>query len=1015
MKINRRLLLLLLIIPFFKNCLENQVYAESLVERTNIATLKEPEQFNESASNRENSVDTLPFTESPYVTWLDKTGNYVKGKSLPTLDEVLVLKYAGKDLVDDTTINGSMWSGRNVTLDKNSVITVKNAGIYRGTPITLKIKLLGAKNTIQRGAEDASLDFLTYYDNMNLELTVLDDEGQEVLTNILVPVKKKTPSANSELFMGSSELANVIVEDDPIFDELNVTKFPENTQKYSVQWPQKSSSTYTFNFLYQNSKQLHGGVSIEGDGYTFSLLDKKAKVITPVKYQQPDILPETDDSGKKILGSITQFLPQEPSEKYYTDLTVTVNTNGYNQWIDEADFWNQIKIVDKDGKDYSNDPNITKSIDKSNNTFSVTYKKSLLEKLGTTSDNSLVIKMALSLDGKNTKLQSILNQEDDYFYIPIEVKNNLSDKIIQKELLTKNTNIQLADSAYVTWLDKAGNYVKGKALPALDEVLVVKYVGKDLVKDTTINGEIWSGAEETLDENTVVTVKNAGIYRGVPVSLKIKLLGAKNKIKRGEKDAALDFLTYYNDMNLELIVLDEEGQEISTNMLVPVQKKAPSANSALFMGSAELKNVIIEDNSMFDELTVTRFPEITQKYNVHWPSQRTSTYVFNFLYQKPKNMHGGVPLKGDGYTFSLLDKTAKVIIPVNYQAPNSVPQKDDSGKKIIGSIAQFLPQEPTSNSYKEVTVSVNTNGYNKWLSEEEFWKQIKILDTAGKDYSNDPNIVKTIDKANNCFSVTYKKDFVEKLGNEGDNTLILDFALALDTKNETLESTFNKEDGYLHIPLEVKNNQADKVTKNKFPIKALLPTGEPVETTVALGSSTTDLKPEKVVKNLKSNIDSDKIEAIGFKEQMKFDKVGKFSVTVLIKSIKTGLSNAVEVPLTVSSEPAAYIMLPQSIELKDEKDTNYVSGHETISFIPAGTDENIKIKVTTDPIMMLTAGDETVNASIYKQDGFPLLEGEIMTILNSKNRKYDFKVQAKAEDFTKAALYNGQMTFSISN
>jgi uncharacterized repeat protein (TIGR01451 family) len=98
-----------------------------------------------------------------------------------------------------------------------------------------------------------------------------------------------------------------------------------------------------------------------------------------------------------------------------------------------------------------------------------------------------------------------------------------------------------------------------------------------------------------------------------------------------------------------------------------------------------------------------------------------------------------------------------------------------------------------------------------------------------------------------------------------------------------------------------------------------IPSGVGIPQTVLVGSSTEDLNPQDVVKDLKSTKPGDTVTVVGFSKITEFSAVGETTVYVVIQSQDSGIRTQVSVPVTVKEGTLTLEKVPASIQFDNLK------------------------------------------------------------------------------------------------
>ncbi|MDR0922699.1 MAG: hypothetical protein LBM95_10005 [Lactobacillales bacterium] len=370
----------------------------------------------------------------------------------------------------------------------------------------------------------------------------------------------------------------------------------------------------------------------------------------------------------------------------------------------------------------------------------------------------------------------------------------------------------------------------------------------------------------------------------------------------------------------------------------------------------------------------------------------------------------GLPKPGDSittgtYTITFNYKTVSLKINMNIikdkvdYPPGSIKGNiDTKGEKISVSLKQFLPKQIFTDSYEDLSWTIDLSKYAIDLSDENVTvssSEQMLEEVISKTYSNLNNSKQLLMKLS-------KEDLQQFSEENGDKEVTFNIEVPLVTTNKTLLDLYNSDNENFEIPVSLYNGK-DLVSKTVASVTMQPPTGEGIDTVVKRVSSTKDLDASKLVTNLKSMLVFDTVEVLGFDEEKVFDDPGMTSVNVNIRSKATGVESKVKVTITIIEEPLAYVSVPENISL--EKRDKMVQGIGKVSYNGVS---DVDIQVDTMNVLPLESREgDKIDLQVYKSNQIPLKELEHLTVLSKKNTSYDFFLKAPKENFKKVDIYKG--------
>lgn len=262
------------------------------------------------------------------------------------------------------------------------------------------------------------------------------------------------------------------------------------------------------------------------------------------------------------------------------------------------------------------------------------------------------------------------------------------------------------------------------------------------------------------------------------------------------------------------------------------------------------------------------------------------------------------------------------IVQVELPYPQIAGDVREDFPKISYQIYQDIPEQAKPNFYpKNYRMQVTFD--DKAIDMKKFTWKVKNI--SGTDVTNKF----TFNVVGNQMVITVpdalmaNPDFV-------DNTYIFSLESELRQGADVDLNSYYQSDGYIHVPASVKYDTRDySSSANSGIAKTKLkgePTGTPIPQIVMVGSSSADLTPAKLVKDLKGILLGEEVEIVGFKAPKQFNTVGSDNIIVVLKGKKTGLVGEVTVPITVKQYSMPLLVTTIQTSIK-QNDNSWVMGN----------------------------------------------------------------------------------------
>ena len=438
-----------------------------------------------------------------------------------------------------------------------------------------------------------------------------------------------------------------------------------------------------------------------------------------------------------------------------------------------------------------------------------------------------------------------------------------------------------------------------------------------------------------------VLVKNIAIYQGNYVDMKINVKDVTGSYIRvytvkngvGKPDEFLEIDLKSNGTKADI---QYEFYKSGTNEMISLKGmwniKRLNRRKSMVMSTKEsfLKGMYTYSSSdiLYSDLSGNRIFVVGQG-NGEDPNTE-----FTYLFSSSGVLNHSLTLEESATAWLKYDTQS--ITRVMMPSPQIIGETNEDSTKISYTVVQDMPKQSNQSWYLK--------NYVMYLNADEIFDlstgNIKVTDMMGNNATSKFTITK--DVANNRFVATLPSSTLSD-DSFVDNSYF--FQITGNVKEGIDKEKYYKSDGYLHIPMTVYNVTPDgESTHNSSNAKTKLggqPTGNPVSQEVMVGSSTADLDPTKLVKDLKGVFASESVSFIGFEADKTFSTLGSDSVVVTIKGDKSGLLGKVNVPITVINYSNPTITTKIVSEIK-QADGTWLSKEEGVP------EDSVRFTVTSE-------------------------------------------------------------------
>ncbi|MGC5455861.1 hypothetical protein ACPYMZ_00390 [Enterococcus faecium] len=526
------------------------------------------------------------------------------------------------------------------------------------------------------------------------------------------------------------------------------------------------------------------------------------------------------------------------------------------------------------------------------------------------------------------------NEETKEVYGPQEKNVRVFEKG-NEEVLDKGTDITVVDSE--------GRYVKGPRLSKQDQVLMLKYHGTDILKDTIswyydayygkwLRSSEGNGAGYETDTDSLkiigndkfkYQVKNFGRMNGKDIHLWFQEATTYNIASSIPTLANYKQFPWhiYNKTYLvnkyRLWIEYEDGTRVENVKLLLPFKTSYAYSELRYKGltftSTNIEGIVVEESTIPLEkrkalYVPSKIPSLELKQD------HGTNITFNFLVDAKydflitSNQYSvatGTEILGSNWgaengAIDLFDQDIPILYPLYYPKPRVYQEICSSSTTAIGKFRiqqDLLKQNPFNypDETNPLTVRIKISDVAGIKTPLE---KIKVVTAENVDVTDQ---VKLQDNENGLLEISMWGEAIKAITGQG-TTLTISGEFQPDTSSEKFLQSLNNADKYFHIPVEASNSDKgySEVETNESLIEMPKPAATPIPQTVSVNTSTKDLNAGDLVKDLSTILLDDKVEIVGFKKDKIFDVIGQTDVIVVIKSVNTGIINEITVPVEVA-------------------------------------------------------------------------------------------------------------------
>lgn len=567
-------------------------------------------------------------------------------------------------------------------------------------------------------------------------------------------------------------------------------------------------------------------------------------------------------------------------------------------------------------------------------TVTIAEEQGLTEKNEMIEDSSNVSTVQSTIESQNasTTTSEVYESNDDV---------NLNLRGATPFVFENGTEKVLDAGVDITVFDDEGRYIKGPKLEKQDHIIILKYHGKDIMKD--IQGwyysdyyNKWNKDNNSFSYDAVKDIFTIG--KGANRKFEVKNFGEYNgkKIKLWFQDATINppvasipqisnfkkfpWKMYNTNMpknDFKFWIEYEDGAPVEgAKILIPFKSSYVYDNSRFkiqnFESDTSFTTVVLDSsipknnrNALYVPGKLPNVFELKQDSNTHIQlnflidSKGSYSFKSNQFYSASGNVIWGTQVGAQASNIEIFDPNVPILYPLFYPKPLVFKEISTSSTNAIGKFRvkqDLLKQTPINypDETNPLTVRIKISdvaGVKTGL------ERIKIMTAENIDVTDQ---VKVQDNGNGFLEISMWGEAIKTITGEG-TMLTISGEFQPDTSSEKFLQTLNNADKYFHIPVEASNSDKgySEVETNESLIEMPKPAATPIPQTVSINTSTKELKAVDLVKDLSTILLDDKVEIVGFKKDKTFDVIGQTEVIVVIKSVNTGIINEITVPVEV--------------------------------------------------------------------------------------------------------------------
>ena len=495
----------------------------------------------------------------------------------------------------------------------------------------------------------------------------------------------------------------------------------------------------------------------------------------------------------------------------------------------------------------------------------------------------------------------------------LEPLDLLADDSVKADVVP---NTPFASHNLSTIVNSSGVYTSGKKIDnnLVKKAAIIRYMGDDIKGDIQIfdaNGQSvsWNKSDDIeIPENYRLLVNNMGIYKNKV--LQIELISHGNVQLMGSKttnDKGLYFLGNSKEngfsFTCHMFLQEQERAMSNVPVMIPISKILPANNSYLQLRANNLENVISIYNKNFSQFKVDYTDGL---YSYYWKSIDygiNQNYNFAMLYSSMTEFDiGSGPALGAYRMLNVFGQGVTVPIQIPYNDATIEGQTTENSPTMKVNVLQRLTQQFQPGFYEDLTLTVDLGPYVVPLSDD----QLKFTANYDSILTNMTRRYYVSDEGHQMLDISFSKESVQTFTEEFYDKII---KLTIETPiepNQEFASTYQSETEQFDLPVSVHNNHDQVEASTSIAHVGMYLEGTTLAQTVKLFSSSSELSPQSLVKDVNSLLNYDEVEIVGFSntDPMVFDKVGVTELGIVIRSTAVDYQKVLPIEITVETIPA---------------------------------------------------------------------------------------------------------------
>lgn len=495
----------------------------------------------------------------------------------------------------------------------------------------------------------------------------------------------------------------------------------------------------------------------------------------------------------------------------------------------------------------------------------------------------------------------------------------------RSEPVTATTDRSFLEHSKHGLLNEDGQYVSGQPLSFAEATVILAPVegtsGPTTMAFDQIDSSGYKNSSGQLELNKDYRIDNYAVFRGQPVDIMLNFSKPDDAAITPTVSLSLAINAFFPNLPPTLnLVLDKRiiGESVDFSITAVKPGTEEKINAPIFLGAnlgtnankGEIEYSESQINGLFAEeknASSLFFGNGAAGMTEFRLGTGTSGYTgIHMLINAQNGLNGRFrTLRASRWGGGIITNDAFSIVQLPFSDPEFYGLTEDDEDTARYMFEMELPKQFSKEKYPEdLVIDIDLNSISKKVDTSE----IKIIDKNSKDditsyfelLMDESGLKARIDRSNLSEISSF-------------NVIQFQIEGLVDLTHPDLMSYFNAKTGYLTIPATANVNFSEEIFSAEAEVKLRKPFADGVKQTVAIDSSTEDLNPEAVIRNIWSPIENDSIQVVGFKDKMVFSELGETEIIVIIRSGTTGLESEICVPVVVVTGELKFSSRPNQI------------------------------------------------------------------------------------------------------